>query len=402
MHATAWRRYLVWMFGSALLAVALCAAVNVLIDPLGILGTPRLRGVNAVKPYLDHHRELSRWQAARRACAKAGIFGNSRAEIGFDPEHPAFARAGLDAFNHAIPGKGVDMARRQLDWLTAIGCAPHLTVLGVEFFDFLGGDEPAPETVDMAAPRIDGTVLAETVFSISALRDSIATVLAQHTARPATITPRGFNPLLNYGDEVAQSGHHTLFRQRAQENLRVWMRKPARVLTTSGGASAHQLALEAFLRQAVATSGEVHVVIYPYHAQIRLMLARAGLSSLFSDWKASLVDTANRLSTDKVRIHVWDFSGLSAETQEAIPQPGDRATAMLGFWEAGHFKKALGDRMLDQMLGRAPGFGIRLQPATAPAWLQLDRHRVRELLEGPTSDHDILRLRAEVDRLFTR
>lgn len=389
-----WRTYLGWMSGTALALVAACGAINYAIDPLGIFGTPRVAGINATKPYLDHHRELSRWQAARRACAKAGIFGNSRAEIGFDPEHRAFAALGVDAFNHAIPGTGIDTSLRQLRWLKAAGCAPGTVVLGVEFFDFLGGWAPKAPTTTEAMPPLDGAVWAETVFSLTALRDSAATLALQHARYPATITPRGFNPLLHYELEVRQSGHNTLFRQRGAENLKNWTRKPQRLLTEAGGPSVDQLGFEAFLQEATPAASTVHLVIYPYHAEVRLMIERAGLGGLFAAWKASVLKTALQFSTGTTRVQVWDFSGIGPETSEPIPPPGDRTTRMKGYWEAGHFKSALGDAVLAQVLGGRTGFGRQLEPGMLTGWLIEDRQRVRQLLLQPSV------LTAEVDRLF--
>ncbi|KAF0102839.1 MAG: hypothetical protein FD187_798 [bacterium] len=48
---------------------------------------------------------------------------------------------------------------------------------------------------------------------------------------------------------------------------------------------------------------------------------------------------------------------------EPVPLRGDRATEMRWYWEAGHFKRELGDRILEEVLsgerGRT-GFGVRL------------------------------------------
>ncbi|KAI5916679.1 hypothetical protein [Thauera sp. 2A1] len=383
------------MFATLLATVALCGAFNVVIDPLGIFGTPRISGLNATKPYLDHHRDLARWQAARRLCPTAGIFGNSRAEIGFDPEHPGFAAHDLVAYNHAIPGTPISIALRQLHWLDDAGCRPKLLIVGVDFFDFLGAP-PArvPPPAIPPAPRIDGSVLAETVFSVTGLRDSLNTIAIQHASHPASLSPRGFNPLLNYIPEVAQSGHYALFRQRALENLKNWTRKAPRIHPDDGSQSVEYAGLNAFLHDAATMGTTVHVVIYPYHAQIRLMMERAGLGRLFAEWKASVLAAAEHTRTGNVAIKVWDFSGVSAETTEPIPAPGDRQTHLTYYWEAGHFKKALGDRILDRILLDRPGFGQLVTDASVDEWLIEDRRFVTDLASRPSG------LIQEVDSLF--
>lgn len=389
MHDAA-PRYLRWMLTTVVASVLLAGGFNLAVDPLGVVGTPRLDGFNAVKPYLDHHRELVRWRSALRHCPSAAVFGNSRAEIGFDPEHPLFARQGLNAVNQAIPGTDATMALRQLRWLQAAGCMPRTLVLGVEFFDFLGGQapRPLPAPADDPPPRLDAQWAADAVFSITGIADSFTTLAVQHMGEPATLTDRGFNPLRNYAGEVRRNGHYPLFRQRALENARNWTRKPPRLSAPGGGPSSDALAVDAVLAQSAAAGSRVHLVIYPYHAQIRLMIERLGLGDLFAAWKRDLMAAAARHGD---QVQVWDFSGLAAQTLEPIPARQDRSTQMQYYWEAGHFKKALGDLVIERVLGARQDFGQRLTAGTIDAWLLQDRAAVQDLLTRPSA------LRDEVD-----
>lgn len=391
-----WRTYLRWMLTTVVATLIVVAAVHVFIDPLGVFGAPRIVGLNASKPYLDHHRELARWQAAQRVCASAGIFGNSRAEIGFDPENPVFHARGLDAFNHAIAGSGAELAYRQLRWLQAAGCMPKTIVLGVEFIDFLGGSSPTPLQTPALdpAPRRDARFVAEAVVSLSGLRDAVNTLFLQHARYPATVAERGFSPLYNYLGEVEQNGHYALFRQRAEESARYWLRKPPRLLPLEGGISADQQQVEAFVDLATAAGSTVHLVIYPYHAQFRLLLERLGLGGLFADWKRMLASIAERHSGGAVT--VWDFSGITPETLEAIPSAGDRRTHLRYYWESGHFKKELGDRAMARILGNPVDFGVQLRGETIDAWVAEDRRSVQALLATPGP------LQAEVDDIVAR
>ena len=388
-----WARYLRWLAGTLIGLLAAVGGLNLLADPLGVFGTPRIPGFSATKPYIYHHQELARWQAARRLCPTAGIFGNSRAEIGFDPEHPVFAARSLSAFNHAIPGSGGNTAVAQLGWLQAAGCAPKIAILGVEFFEFLGGPAAVPAATQLSpAPRPDSAYFAEAVLSIIGLRDVANTIATQRAHNPPTTTSRGFNPLLQAIGEIEASGHYLAFRQRAQENLRMWRQKAPRLHAADGGITAGQQAVETFLARATASGATVHVLIYPYHAQIRLMQERLGLGGLFTDWKKRIFELAAR----HPGVRVWDFSGIGPETLEAIPPRGDRTTSMAYYWEAGHFKKALGDKALERLFGRSDGFGIELRPDNIDAWLAEDRRRVQAQLSTPSA------LRDDVDELFAQ
>lgn len=381
-----WAAYLRWMLGTALAVVAAVGAANFIVDPLGVFPSPRIAGFNAVKPYLTHHREASRWAAARRVCADTGIFGNSRAEIGLDPANPIFAEKGLSAFNNALPGTSIAMSHQQLAWLQAAGCMPKTLILGVEFLDFLGDSSAPPGVAERInpTPSIDGRFLAEVVFSTSGLLDSARTIAIQRARHPATITGRGFNPLLEYIPEAALTGQYVMFRQRAQESLRIWSRKPKRLRTSEDQPSTDEVLLDAFLSRAGAAGNTTYLVIYPYHAQLRMMLERLELGDLFAQWKRRMVAQAARHTAAGHRVEVWDFSGISPETQEAIPARDDRKTQLTYYWEAGHFKKALGDRMLANMFGKESNFGRRLDASGLEAWLADDRRRVQALLATPS------------------
>lgn len=394
---TAWPTYLRWLFGAMAVALALTCAFNIAVDPLGVFGSPLVPGLSARKPYLDHHRELARWARARRACAQVAILGNSRAEIGFDPTHPSFAMKGLTSFNHAIPGTGLSTSARQLGWLMSVRCAPSVVIVGVDFFDFLGGSQGAtsPSSGETKAPGVDSTFMGEAVLSLTGIRDSLQTLAIQRAAYPSEITERGFNPLLNYEPEVKLSGHYALFRQRAEENARRWRSRPLRLDTVSGDASVDELALTRILESARQSGAETHLVIYPYHAQIRVMIDKLGLGGLFDQWKRRLVAAAFSRVSRGERVAVWDFSLIGDLTSERIPVRGDTKTRLNWYWEAGHFKKALGDRVLTRILGGPDtGFGAKLDEGNVESMLAMDRNALSRL---KAEDADLV---AEVDRVL--
>lgn len=384
------------MLATLLIVIVVTGLINVTIDPLGVFDSPRMPRINTVKPYLDHHRELARHERAVHACANTGIFGNSRAEIGFDPESASWAANGLSAFNNAIPGRGPRSSLEQIIWLHRAKCLPKTILLGVDFFDFLGGSEPKPinTSTNKPPPRRDAKFFAESVFSINGLRDSLATVALQSARYPATLTDRGFNPLLNYVSEVEQSGHYLLFRQRAEENLRNWKRKPMRLRPPNGDVSDDEATLEAILAHTAQAGVSTYIVIYPYHAQIRMMLERLGAGQLFAEWKRMLVGIAEKSAAQGALVQVWDFSGIGPETLEAIPPKGDRKTHLAYYWEAGHFKKELGDQVIARLLGMPGSFGMKLDAGNIDAWLTEDRRRVLALFDTPSP------LRQEVEDLF--
>ena len=84
-----------------LLAVA---GFNLAIDPYGLYGFA-VEGVNARKPESRTHILLAKQQRLIHAQPETVILGNSRADLGLDPESPYWPEEFGTVFNFAIPGE---------------------------------------------------------------------------------------------------------------------------------------------------------------------------------------------------------------------------------------------------------------------------------------------------------
>ena len=63
------------------------------------------------------------------------VLGNSRAEIGFDPESPAWPESARPVFNLALPGAGIAAVADELAEALR-STSPRLVVVGLDFLDF--------------------------------------------------------------------------------------------------------------------------------------------------------------------------------------------------------------------------------------------------------------------------
>jgi hypothetical protein len=186
-------------------------------------------------------------------------------------------------------------------------------------------------------------------------------VAIQHDPEAQTITSRGLNPLLEYHKYARQEGYFSIFQQRAQENAKSLVRRPHGLTVPGTGSSSNIDELRRMLTTMAQDGTEVHLLIYPYHAQLLAMFEEAGLQPVMEEWKQMLVREVDavRRREPKARITLWDFSGFSPIQCERIPPPESRS-ATRWYWEAGHFKSAVGDMMLDRMLGRPSPIGFAL------------------------------------------
>ena len=374
-------RYLLVLGASAALVVGGVGALYAVADPQGLLGTPPIKGINVTKPYLEYHRELVRWVMAQRACPSAGVFGNSRAEIGFNPAHPALQPQGERAFNHAIPGSAVDLARDQLRWLREAQCPQRVAVIGLEFMDFLfDANKPVPPVPALRPrPRVTPQLVLPTMFSLTGLNHAWKTLRAQHVRSAPTVAASGWNPMGSYEGLVQREGHDALFRQRLDDMRRRLTRGDVRPLEPG---TYDYAVLRDVLRDARQAGTKVILVSYPYHLQLRQLLAARGLEGALGDWKFEIAKIAEEEGAE-----FWDFAVVSRETTEPVPPPRDREP-MAGYWEAGHFKRELGDGMLDQVFLGRDGFGVRLKSGNARMEVEWDQARLRATLRpganGPT------------------
>jgi len=360
-------RFLLWttvLTGASALA---CAALVLTVDPYRLVGWVDRPGFNHNKPQPEHYQKQIKLAAARALGANVLIVGNSRAEIGLDPDYPPLAAGGLQPYNLALAGTRIQVAREQLEQLHRAGQHPRHLIVGAEFLDFPVDPGAPPRAVPPTVYPNAMTELAwrfDTAFSLDALGDALRTVRQQQAQNVPRMSARGFNPLAEYGQLAREEGYYALFQQRAADYAKRFAKLP-RGLASADGSAAEFTQLRAVIAHGAADGARVDVVIYPYHAQIMALLDAAGMAPMLDTWRAQLVRevAAARAAHPGARIALWDFSGYGERQCEPIPAKGDKKSETRWYWEAGHFKAAMGQLMLARMLGQPdadPAFGVAL------------------------------------------
>lgn len=371
-------RFLAWSGAVTVIGAAACAALVVAVDPYRLYGMPERPGFNELKTQPERYQKQIKLAAAQRAGSNVFIVGNSRAEIGLDPDYPALAGPGLRPYNLALAGTRIQVAREQLEQLHRAGVHPRHLIVGAEFLDF--PVDPArpnrpPPTVQ-AGPAAELAWRFDTLFSLDSLADAVKTVRQQRNENAPTMSARGFNPLREYRQLARAEGYYALFRQRATDYAKRFARMP-RGLADANGRSTEFEQLRAVVARGARDGARVDIVIYPYHAQLMAQIDAAGMAPLFDQWRTRLAREieAERAAHPGVRITLWDFSGYGRYQCEPIPAKGDRRSDTVWYWEGGHFKAALGQLMLARMLDQPqqdPAFGTVLDSAA----LDLNRARL--------------------------
>jgi hypothetical protein len=396
------RRYVAVFLLAACVAALGTAGINYLVDPYGLFGVERIEGFSARKPASAERVRVVKPYLAEQTRPRTVIGGNSRPEMGLDPQSPCWNPEEKPVFNAGIPGASFRMQTLYAQHAVLSGEATTV-LLGVDLLDFLTSsaahqrnratagrrsederrlrlDQPNAQDHATTTQRLADQLTG--LFSLVALGDSVATVLSQRNPFSATRQQDGFNPALDYIPIVRTEGQAVLFVQKNQE-VRARLQREDLSLHDAGGQRAHAFdALEEFLLWARDTGLQVILFINPYHVDYMLLIEHTGKWSLLEDWKRELT-----LISDRHSVALWDFNFIGELTSEPPPRADDRHTQLRWFWEPAHYRKELGELMLAAMLGRscrpiadsAPAlFGSKITGGSLTAHLQEIRSSLME------------------------
>lgn len=379
--------FFAWFGGTVVGLACLAIVLGVAVDPYRMYGTAAVPGWTALKPRIYNQASIAKTYQLERVGPRTLLLGNSRVEIGLDPASPRWPAEAHPVFNAALAGTNL---RTSLDMLRdAVAAHPPETVLlGLDFLDFLQVPDsltapPAPTGPDERRLLVDrdgkpnpGRPLQVwrdrivATLTIDAFLDDLATLVDQDPETSETMTPLGFNPLNEYRLFAARQGYNALFAQKNEVYKSQYRHYPAPDFVEPLRFPSFQY-LHSIIGLAMAHDARLILFTHPYHADYLDMLHEVGLWEAFEDWKRSLVkviETEARGGSGNT--HLFDFAGYDEFTTEWVPPPGDRHAAMRWYWEAGHYKSALGNEMLETMLGRAARFGIALTSANVESALQ--------------------------------
>jgi len=383
-----------------------------------------LEGFNAYKPAVDHRVRLVKAYDVRRLRPQAIILGTSRSHLGLRPSHDGWDRAAKPVYNLAFDGATTKEMYQYL--LHAHAVRPlRQVVLGLDTYHATLA--PATARPDFDAHLLDspgGAVLPSLIradlkvlASLDTLRASLATVRSQSDREPQWFAPDGQRLgevfFRRAGEHFEQLGPRGYFEEidrlevgfKREGQLAANARGPGR--TAQPATAASETSLD-YIRRIVAFCRaqrvDLRIFIAPEHAHQLEITAAIGEWASLENAKRALVQL---LAEDAARrpgappIPLWDFSGYSSVTTEALPESGNRSE-MEFYWDSSHFKDIVGDFVLDRLFGLSrpqrevpPDFGVRLTPATIEPTLA--RLRADQVAYRRSHPADVVWIRSLVD-----
>jgi hypothetical protein len=379
--------------------------MNFVVDPFAMYRLVDLNGFNAYKPAIDHRVRLVKAYDVRRLRPQGVILGTSRSHLGLRPSHDGWDPAAKPVYNLAFDGATTKEMYQYL--LHAHAVRPlRQVVLGLDTYHATLA--PATARPDFDAQLLDsagGRALPSLIradlkvfTSLDTLRASLATVRSQSDREPQWFAPDGQRLgevfFRRAGEHFAQLGPRGYFEEidrlevgfKRDGQRAANARDPGRIAQPAIGAGETSLdyirRIIAFCR---AQGVDLRIFIAPEHAHQLEITAAIGEWTTLENAKRALVQL---LAEDSARhagappIPVWDFSGYSSVTTEALPESGSHAE-MKFYWDSSHFKDIVGDFVLDRLFNSShprkeipADFGVPLTPATiepALARLRADR-----------------------------
>jgi hypothetical protein len=342
------------------------ALLNWLCDPYHAYRHPFSESLRPFKRRIIHR--VAKAEIARRESHEVILLGDSRVAAGFDTGHPALTKYG-SVYNLSMAASSVYEQVRMLELVLQNESSPKLVIWGI-CPEFVPRDRCPRTEFDFDSSLLNPQLscveyhwrnllsIDATRHSMWVLRDSLFSERKQFEATNAA--HGGFTSKEALVSEIVS---HEVFIERL----------PARGSYLVESEPLPQVAeLEQPLRNCFQRCRELgielKIVIPPDHSVYVERLCQLGLRERVEMGKRVLVQfaaEANLSDSTAVNIEVWDFTAFTGPCAEQYPSP-NRWSAMHWYQDAQHFRRNLGNLVLNQMFNLpndGPNFGTMLTVA---------------------------------------
>jgi len=363
------RRYwATWLGAMSLMALAV-AMLAWLADPYRVLGTPDIAGLNRSKPATVERAALAKAYLLRRSAPGTLLLGTSKVECGLDPRSPWLRQGPSPVFNAGVPGTDVRYSYGVLR--DAIRVAPVRRVLllvePTELLSAPAADEASPPGPFLPEHGQRARDLVLALLSRDALFDSVET-LASQRGRASGLDQTGLLADDFFTRSTDREGFAALFRQKLPTEVATL----DRIGRQTRQSPAARIAGIYWTRRIIALARDhdivIDIAIAPVHADLLRLIDRARLWPRLAQGKRALAEAVER--EGKGRVALWDFARFDRYSTE--PLPAGSATPMQWFWEPNHFRRSLGERILQVVYGHGSGYGELLKVADVDRSLARD------------------------------
>ncbi len=393
------KKYTVLFIFFSIFITFILLSINYIVDPYMVFQSKRISSFNDKKPAAANRSALYKPYNITNVQPKTIIVGNSRPEMGIDPNSTCWPSDTGTVYNLTFPGQSTYNQTLALFHAVSKGQIKRI-LLAVDFSDFLHKkrkhekafwpnyssdftnrllvDAGFQENKKYWSNKIKD--FSAVLFSLNVLNDSIYTLMSQ-SENSTTRTDLGFNPAKDYLDIVRYEGAWVLFEQK-QDELRKRFLKKELTIHDSNQWSEELEAIKRAVQLSIDKNIQLIIFINPYHYTYLETIRNAGYWNEFETFKKSLTRLLDQYGNNQVML--WDFSLYSSYTVSSIPKKNITTRNFHWFWEPAHYKSELGELMLAEM------FGGECRRHTLPVGIELNDKNIGAHLIQQMNQRSIL------------
>jgi len=399
------------------------AAINAVVDPFGMFRIVTVDGVNAVKPAIFNRVRLMKAYDVRRLRPRSIILGSSRVHLGLSPSHRAWGPESRPVYNLAFDGATTKEMYHYLRHAHAVRPLRQV-VLGLDTYHPTAAPSATrpgfnPQLLYQSSSALSRLRAlagdAKLLFNLDTLRESVRTLRSQDRKGAdwfaddgQRLGPQFFRrPTESYTQHGPRHYFDEIDKLEVRFQLEWRIPPPPQIhravkpQATKDAATSLDY-IERIVRFCRAQGVDLRIFITPSHVHQLEIAAAAGSWPSIENGKRALVKMlAANAATHGSPFPLWDFSGYSAITTEALPPVGSHVE-MWYYWDSSHFKQRVGDRVLQTILSNDPAvrnavndFGVRLSADNIER--ELEKIRRRQELYRQARAEEIGRIRRLVD-----
>ncbi|OCL82517.1 hypothetical protein AAW30_01341 [Arcobacter porcinus] len=336
-------------FGLSLIGVLFVGGVNYIVDPYGIYKT----NIFLNKPEQDKNIRLAKVVKVEELKPVSISLGTSRTEYGYDPNHEYFSKP---SYNLAVSGASLYENRLYLEHAIKQGNLKEVLLV----VDWRMFNDPKMRKSDDFEDSFNIKNNYKQLFSIDLFKSSFKTILNQKTKN--SYLENGQRDWYFNQENIDKQGGHFKVMNKDEEG---YYKKSTYKINSNIYQDTKKDSLEDFrkiLELCYQNNIKLDIVFGPSH--IRQWEAYDYYQDIetWYKWKKDVVLFVEKIADEqeKTPYRIMDFSVYHELTAETVPtNPKEK---MKYHWEASHYKKELGDIVLDRLLDISSykDFGVEL------------------------------------------
>ncbi|MGJ0319781.1 hypothetical protein [Aliarcobacter cryaerophilus] len=343
------KKFLKVVFGLLFLGVLFVGGVNYIVDPYGIYKT----NIFPNKPEQDKNIRLEKVAKVEEFKPVSISLGTSRTEYGYDPNHQYFSKP---AYNLAVSAASLYENRLYLEYSIKQGNLKEVLLVA----DWRMFNDPKMRKSDDFENSFNVENNYKQLFSMDLFKSSFKTIINQKSK--STYLENGQRDWYFNQENIDKQGGHI---KVMNEDEKIYYKRSDFKYNSNIYQDTKESSFDDFrkiLELCYQNNIKLDIVFGPSH--IRQWEAYDYYQDIetWYKWKKDVVLFVAKIANEqqKTPYRIMDFSVYHELTAETVPtNPKEK---MKYHWEASHYKKELGDIVLDRLLDISPykDFGVEL------------------------------------------